>query len=594
MIRPFVRAVLADLFTVPTGPELGRIRRAAKTGQSGFVTVWGQSGHWLGLALLSVLFALAPRITVAQVLTMDADRTEAREGLGAGLELVLKLDAPAEFPFIAQVELTGVDATAGSDFTPPIIPVTFDKDDLRQHATVNIVDDPMDEPYRETFVASVNSVTPLDPQAVPNIINAAGSIPLTVIDDDNAFSVTAAPGPEGGAVILTIRQKYDSETKEVISAIPGAGSATPGIDFEPWNKYAHIPPGTMETTIAIGLLRDPVPEDDETFPIALTHMGRGTATFDPAQVTGTIRDETEREIPVQIAYDKGTVRMEYSGHTFTQDFHHPDMNGTLTRHIGGTRMTLSQSNGADLELRRFCAEDTDFAGIAEGIPGLSAVDIGAGNRTGWRGDFVVDGIQFDYAMFEQPDGSYSGYGRQRGNIDGATVLTRHGYRVIPLVEEEPEVERLPTEEPAAQLPPEAVRDAVARAVARDLGMSPEDVGPYLSTSLGPDMTRGDGDSARAVVVEIWLDADGQPLAADRAAPGPCDPGYGEARGAAKRLRYRLGTAGDAIIGQAAMQDVETGVLEGAYMEDLGDASSSLDTAAERAHDGLGPSLNAPE
>lgn len=548
---------------------------------------------WLShSSLAGMLLVTAPAASVAQVLTMEAVTTEAGEG--QPIELRLILDQPAEFPFMAQIQLTGVDATGGVDFAPPVISVTFLENEVRERAVVNIIDDPVDEPYRETFIASVDSVMPLEPGTVPSVINGAAAIPLTVIDDDNNFAVSAKPGPEGGAVIVTISQQYDSETTEVVVAMPGAGSATPGLDFEPWQKVARFPPGTTEVTLAIGLMPDDVPEETETFPIELAHLGTGTATFEPSQVTGTVLDETEREIPVRIEYTRGTVQMTYSGQTFTQPFQHAAMQGTLTRHLGGTHMTLSQASGTDLELRRYCAEETDFAGIAEGIPGLSAGDIGAGNRTGWRGDFVVDGIEFDYAMFERPDGSYSGYGRQRGNVDGGDILTRHGYRVIPLVAEEPDVPRLPTEPPVAQLPPEAVTDAVARQVARDLGLSPEAVRPYLSTKLGPDMTTGDGDSARAVEVEIWLDADGRPLPADRAAPGPCDPGYGEARVATTRLRYRIGTAGESIIGQAVTQDVETGRLETAYMEDLGAASSSLDTAVERAHGGLSPALKAPK
>ena len=553
------------------------------------------TAHWPPSVLFGACLATVPAGLAAQTLTMEAVNTEAQEGMGLDIELLLRLDAPAPFPFMAQVELKGVDAQGGADFTPPIIPVTFDKNDVLKGASVSIVDDPRDEPYRETFIATVSRVTPLDPEATEPIINAAAAIPLTVIDNDNAFSVTAEPGPEGGAVVLTIRQEYDSEQGQTVIGRPGAGSATPGRDFAPWLKVARFPSGVTEATMAIGLMPDAEPEDSETFPIEMAHIGTpGTTTFEPATVTGTILDETEREIPVRITFDQGTARFDYSGQTFTRDFQHAPMNGTLTRHIGGTRMTLSQTNGTDLDLRRFCAEGTDFAGIAEGIPGLSAKDIGAGNRTGWRGEFTREGIQFDYAMFEQPDGSYSGYGRQRGNVDGAKILTRHGYHVAPLVEEEPDVDRLPPEEPAAQLPPEAVTDAVARAVADDLGMSPGDVGSYLSTSLGADMTRGDGDTARAVVVEIWLDAEGRPLRADRAAPGPCDPGYGEARPAVKRLRYRLHAFEGTIIGQSAVQDVETGVLEEAYMEDLGEASNDLDTAAERAHDGLSPDVSAPE
>lgn len=542
--------------------------------------------------LLTAAVGLAPGLASAQLLSMVAVPHEAREGQTIQLQLIL--DRPADQPFIAQIDLADAGAQGGPDFVPPVISLTFQKNEVLQSADVTLIDDPTDEPYREMFVASVTDIVLLDSQAGPGVVNAAGSIPLTILDDDNAFSVSAQPGPEGGAATLTIRQAHDSETEEVVTAIPGAGSATPGLDFEPWHKIARFPPGTTEATLAIGLMPDDLPEDDESFPVTFAHLGSGTATFTPEQVTAVIRDETEEEIPVRIEFTQGTVRMDVMGQVFEQPFQHPPMSGSLTRHVGGTRMTLSQGNGTDLELQRYCAEDTDFAAIAEGIPGLSAEDIGAGNRTGWRGAFVVDGIDFDYAMFERPDGSYAGYGRQRGDVDGAKVLTRHGYRVIPLVEDEPDVPRLPGEEPRAQLPPEAVTDAVARQVGESLGMSAEAVRPYLSTSLGPDMTTGDGDSARAVEVEIWLDAEGRPLPADGAAPGPCDPGYGEARAAAKRLRYRLGTAGETIIGQAAIQDVETGRLEEAYMEDFGDASGSLDTAVDRAHGGLAPTLAPPQ
>ncbi|KAA9005663.1 Calx-beta domain-containing protein [Histidinibacterium aquaticum] len=545
------------------------------------------------IRFLPLLAALVPITVSAQTLTMEAVGTEAREGVLPSIELLIRLDAPADHVLLVEVSLSGVDASAGTDFTPSLIPVTFQPGEVVKTARVNIVDDAEDEVQRETLVATVQSVTPLDTTNPPVVVNAAPAIPLTILDNDNYFSVEAQPGPEGGAVILTITQRHDSDRREVVFAAPGAGSATPGADFEPWQKVAALAPGTTETTVAIGLMPDAEPEGDETFPVEMTHYGPGTTIFDPVRATATIIDETEPEVPVRIEYIEGTATVSYMDFTRTDRFSHPPMGATLIRHLGGTRMTLAQDNGANLELRRSCMEGIDFDGIASGIPGLSAEDIGAGNRVGWYGDFTVEGIAFDYAMFEQPDGNYFGWGRQRGDVDGAKILTLHGYRVT-LLEPQPDVPRLPVDDAGSQLPPEAVTDAVARQVAADLGMTADEVRPFLSSNTAPDMTTGDGESSRPVDVTVLLDPEGRPLRADRAAPGPCDPGYGEASPATKRLRYRFGTAGDGIYAQGVIQDVETGVFEEAYMEDLGDMSGSLDNAAERAHQGLDPALKAPD
>ena len=185
--------------------------------------------------------------------------------------------------------------------------------------------------------------------------------------------------------------------------------------------------------------------------------------------------------------------------------------------MGGSRLTVIQPDRPNMNFRRICMEDTDFKAFAADMPGLSVADVGAGKRTGWRGKYVEGSYSQVWTMFEAADGGFRGYTRMRDDVDGAKMRGWGSWRLTPLHEQEPDVERLPPEEPAAQLPPEAVTDAVARAVADDLGMSPGDVGPYLSTSLGADMTRGDGDTARAVVVEMWLDAEGRLPRADRAA-----------------------------------------------------------------------------
>lgn len=142
-------------------------------------------------------------------------------------------------------------------------------------------------------------------------------------------------------------------------------------------------------------------------------------------------------------------------------------------------------------------------------------------------------------------------------------------------------------------PPDAVTDAIARQIAPDLGMTPDALRPYPSTRLGNERIAGDGASARRVEVEIWLDADGRPLPTDRTASGPCDPTHGQATPTAKPLRCTLHTCSATIVGQGVVADVEAGTIENTYMHAPDDASSSLDTAAERGHADLAPDLRPP-
>lgn len=537
---------------------------------------------------------LLPSAALAQTLTLEPTMREVREGVTRDVQLLLKLDAPAKQAFRGEIRLAGAGATAGTDFAPTVLPFTFMKGEVVKTASFTIIDDGEDEPYREQLVPSVAALSPLDTTQVPGVINAAAMGPIAILDNDNEYTVSASGGEEGGAVTVTVRQAFDSEIPAMVSAVPGGGSATPGADFAPWRVQGTLPSGTTETTLTIPLAEDDEVEGTESFPIALVDHGPGTAFFEPSQVTGSITDTTRPAEPVRIEYTEGVVKMDVRGMLIEQPFQHQSMQGTLRKHRGGDRMTLSQSNGKDLELRRYCAQDTDFGAIAADLPGLSAAEIGGDRDTGWRGAFTVDDINFDYAMVERPDGTYAGYGRQQGNVDGADVLTVHGFRVIPLSDPEPEVPRLPADPPETQVPLDDAADAVARELAEELGMSPEALRPYISATPGADGTRGDGASARAVEVEIWLDGEGRPLPADRTAPGPCDPNYGKAEPAVSRLRYRFHDTGDGIVAQGAVEDVESGRLESAFMEDFDTATDSLDTAAQRAHDGLSPGLSAPQ
>lgn len=543
-----------------------------------------------------ILFATLPVTASAQTLTMDAVTPEMREGSDTTGRLLIRLDRPAENAFSGQVRLEGTGATAGVDFAPTVVPFSFVAGEISKTVTFSILDDIEDEPYREILLATVENITPMGTSDMPGVINAAASVPLTILDDDEHLTVTASGGAEGGVAEITVRQEFDSELPVFITATPQDGSATPGADFAAARVYGHLPAGRTETTLLIPLYEDDLREGAESFGVSMGHDGPGTAIFDPRDVTLRITDTTRPAEPVMIEHGGGVVKIFSEGSLVHQQaFQYRSMKGTLRKHIGGTRMTLSQATGHDLALSRFCARGMDFAAIAGDLPGQSPEDIGAGDDAGWKGAFSVDEIEFDYVLFERPDGSYQGFGRQQGSVGGGgSVLTLHSVKVAPLDPPKPEVPRLPPDALEMQLPLSAAADAVARELAKEFGMSPEALRPYISATPGPDMTTGDGPSARPVDVQIWLDGEGRPLRADRTAPGPCDPEYGKAEPALSRLRYRFHTAADLIVAQGAVVDVETGKIESAYMEDFDTATGGLDEAAGRAHGGLAADLAAPE
>ena len=212
---------------------------------------------------------------------------------------------------------------------------------------------------------------------------------------------------------------------------------------------------------------------------------------------------------------------------------------------------------------------------------------GAGDQA-WRAGYTVDGVPFDYVLFGDPDERMTGYAHSEYVLEGQMAHNQYfAYVVTPEVADPaPEVPR-PAPEATPVVDPGAAESAVARAIAADLGLSPAAVAPYLTTSLAG----GSGNSP--VEVRLFLDPDGRPVEPARSEPDPCDPGYGKMQPAVTRLIYKVHAFEDRFVVQSKTQDVETGRYDSAFMEDLGSVTNSLDTAVERAHDGLSPDLAPP-
>ncbi|SER80545.1 Calx-beta domain-containing protein [Tranquillimonas rosea] len=533
--------------------------------------------------------AVVPATGAAQMLTMIPQTTELRE-TGPRVSMVhLMLDAPAETPFMVMARTTGLTATAGVDFKPVVTPIIFNKGQMVAALVVEVMDDSEDEPDTEMFQLALKDLTLLDPEPGAIVVLGMPILHFAIVDNDHTLSVSAGSAPEGQPVPVTITQRFDSrETVNVATTVEG-GSASPGVDFDPVRQPGYIREGQRTLELGIGTVADDEEEPDETVRLALEAYNPGTIVIEPETVSGTIIDATEEDVrPATLRYGPGTGYVHYEGDLVGQQEFPPQIFDIEMRmHIGGSGFTLSQQ-GTDLPFKRICGQDIDVSAAAQAIPGTSAADMRGAGAQAWRAGYTVEGVPFEYVLFGHPDRRLEGFATSE-YVEGGMMAHNQffSYIVTPEVQDpEPEVPRL---EPDATpvVDPGAVRSSVARAIASDLGRPVAEIEPYLSTALSKET------GTSPVEVRLFLDPDGRPVRADRAEPDPCDPAYGQMQPAARRLIYTVHAFEDRFVVQSKTQDVETGRYESAYMEDLGSASSGLDTAVNRSHSGLSPDLAPP-
>lgn len=290
--------------------------------------------------------------------------------------------------------------------------------------------------------------------------------------------------------------------------------------------------------------------------------------------------------PVLIEHGGGVVKI-FSGGKLVRQQPFPDqsMQGTLDKHSGGTRMTLSQSSGADLVLSRFCARDTDFIAIADSLQEHSAQDIGAGQDIGWESSFTVDGIGFDYALFDQPDGSYQGFGRQQGSVgEDGSILTLHLIRLTPLADPDMD-EPLPTEPEFS----DDQRDLALDLLAEVLGLPREGLSSYVRLSRVPG--GGDTGFGPGVVAEIVLDDARRAISTSTLRDQPCADGDDGKPATILTVRlFREGSGGEAPEVQIELSDPESGDISDFGIEDAAgetraDYGEALSEAAAQLQSG---------
>ncbi|MYB29013.1 MAG: hypothetical protein F4X38_07720, partial [Acidimicrobiaceae bacterium] len=236
-----------------------------------------------------------------QAVTVEADRESVNEGQSATFTLTRIGGTPASRQNPLTVRLA---ATQDGEFIQgePPTEVTFAgyPSDPEWTKTVTI-DTDNDEVYEVDGSITLTILPPAE-QALHRYYEVgegglfASATVAVVNDDDPAFLVADAEGPEGGGSVTfnVTAPVYDDEM--TVDWTTSDGTATAGQDYTADSGTLRFAPGETSKTITVDVLDDDVHEPDETFTVTLSNPTE--ASIGRATATGTIKDDDPEEPPV--------------------------------------------------------------------------------------------------------------------------------------------------------------------------------------------------------------------------------------------------------------------------------------------------------
>lgn len=207
-------------------------------------------------------------------------------------------------------------AGANSDVDHTPNPVTIDAGQQETTITVSTREDDIDE-LEETFTLSLLSTSILPAGAATIATGNGGSTKGTIIDDDDAPSVTVgfeSPSTsmvvEGADLVLTASLSHASSREIRVPYVLGGGASTADITDDYTDATVHgsavgspliFEAGQTSKTITITTLDDDVKEESETVVVSLSPPQGSDSMVDanlatvgtPGSATGTIADDTD-------------------------------------------------------------------------------------------------------------------------------------------------------------------------------------------------------------------------------------------------------------------------------------------------------------
>ena len=217
------------------------------------------------------------------------------------LQLPIELNRPADHSVTVQYASSDGKAIAGDDYTASRGIVIFDPGAIRGVVEIQItVDDILEGPEDFTVMLSNPSHDAIiaRPKGTGTILDDSGNASLRVGD--------AIVLEEDGVVRFQVSLSHPQHQMVSAEYRTQDGTAKAGEDYEAVSGIVTIAPGTLETVIAVPLLKDGLDWQEETFSVHL--MSAKHAEIEKAVGVAIIQESTTANEEVLKAYTARFVR----------------------------------------------------------------------------------------------------------------------------------------------------------------------------------------------------------------------------------------------------------------------------------------------
>jgi len=266
-----------------------------------------------------------------QLRVAGAEAEEGDTGTNGELVFDVELSAPSAAPVSVDYTVLGRTAEAGVDFSATSGTLTIPAGETAGEIAVGILGDDLPE-FAETLRLVLSS-----PQGAELVNDVATG---TILNDDVAgLSISDAEVTEGGAgdgrmldFTLSLDQPAVTDV-EVVVASTSAGTAEPGVDFEPIEETVTIPAGETAASAPVAVIGDELDEPDETVALLLSEVtgaeiidgdGEGVILDDDLPLTLVDGAETYAAQPGPEIFE---VRIDSSN---PERYTNPDFDGVAT------------------------------------------------------------------------------------------------------------------------------------------------------------------------------------------------------------------------------------------------------------------------
>jgi hypothetical protein len=228
-------------------------------------------------------------------------------------------------------------ATAGSDYLAASDTLTFAAGERTQTLTLQVTDDPLDEPDETVNLTLGNPV---------NATLGTSATQLTLVDNDNPptvqWSAASYTVNEADATAtLTVTLNAPSGKAITVNYATSDGTATAGNDYAVANRNLSFAPGETSHAVALAITNDTAVEQDETVEVTLSNALNATLGA-PAGATLTLINDDEAPPP-----PLPTVQFGAAAYSVTDEADSATITATLSAPINLT-VTVNYATSSEV------------------------------------------------------------------------------------------------------------------------------------------------------------------------------------------------------------------------------------------------------